>query len=170
VLLLCDISLYSSHKQICRKCLQIKLNGFRLVQTPMDITSNTFYRCTATLRTHCRRMMEEVNSCVLTLFSKSHNWGWVFQAAWNKNSLFLKGLKGELIIVSWDVGPRSLVEIHQPFWWTCCYRLQGMVVASSSKSNWISTTICGNTSHEMVMYTVTTMRTSHLAKGIFSKK
>jgi hypothetical protein len=39
--------------QICRKCLRIKLNGFRPVYTPVDITSNTFYKCTATFRTHC---------------------------------------------------------------------------------------------------------------------
>ena len=39
------------HKQICRKCLQIKLNGFRPVQTLMDITSNTFYKCSATFQT-----------------------------------------------------------------------------------------------------------------------
>jgi hypothetical protein len=39
--------------QICRKCLRIKLNGFRPVSTQMDITFNTFYKCTATFRTHC---------------------------------------------------------------------------------------------------------------------
>jgi hypothetical protein len=41
----------TSHKQICRKCLRIKLNGFRLVSTLVDVTSNTFYKCTATFRT-----------------------------------------------------------------------------------------------------------------------
>jgi hypothetical protein len=45
----------TSHKQICRKCLLIKLNGFRPVSTLVDITSNTFYKCTATFRTHCIR-------------------------------------------------------------------------------------------------------------------
>ena len=40
------------HKQICRKCLRIKLNRFRPVETLVDITSNTFYKCTATFRTH----------------------------------------------------------------------------------------------------------------------
>jgi hypothetical protein len=39
-------------KQICRKCLQIKLNGFNPVQTFVDITSNTCYMCTATFETH----------------------------------------------------------------------------------------------------------------------
>jgi hypothetical protein len=39
--------------QICRKCLRIKLNGFRHVQTLVDVTSNSFYKCTATFRTHC---------------------------------------------------------------------------------------------------------------------
>jgi hypothetical protein len=30
-----------------------KINGFRPVWTPVDITSNTFYKCTATFRTLC---------------------------------------------------------------------------------------------------------------------
>jgi hypothetical protein len=38
--------------QICRKCLGIKLNGFRPVWTLVDLTSNTFCKCTATFRTH----------------------------------------------------------------------------------------------------------------------
>ena len=38
------------HKQICRKCWRIKLNGFRPVQTLMVIPSNTFYKCTANFR------------------------------------------------------------------------------------------------------------------------
>jgi hypothetical protein len=44
-----------SHKQICRKCLRIKLNGFRPVSTLVNITSNIFYKCTATFRTQIRR-------------------------------------------------------------------------------------------------------------------
>ena len=39
------------HRHICRKCLRIKLNGFRPVQTLVDITSNNFCKCTATFRT-----------------------------------------------------------------------------------------------------------------------
>jgi hypothetical protein len=37
--------------QIYKKCLRIKLNGFRHVSTLVDITSYTFYKCTATFRT-----------------------------------------------------------------------------------------------------------------------
>jgi hypothetical protein len=40
-------------KLIYRKCLQIKLNGFRPVSTLVGITSYTFYKCTATFLTHC---------------------------------------------------------------------------------------------------------------------
>jgi hypothetical protein len=43
----------TSRTQICRKCLRIKLNEFRPVQTLVDIASNTFYKCTATFGTHC---------------------------------------------------------------------------------------------------------------------
>jgi hypothetical protein len=39
--------------QICRKCLRIKLNGFRPIWTLTDIASNTFCKCTATFRTNC---------------------------------------------------------------------------------------------------------------------
>jgi hypothetical protein len=47
--------------QICRKCLRIKLNGFRSVSTLVDITSNIFYKCTATFRTHiCRFTLTQV--------------------------------------------------------------------------------------------------------------
>jgi hypothetical protein len=45
-------TLETSHKQICRKCLQTKLNVFRPIWTVVDINSNTFYKCTATFRTH----------------------------------------------------------------------------------------------------------------------
>jgi hypothetical protein len=41
------------YKQICRKCLRIKLNGFSLVSTLVDTTSNTVYKCPSTIRTHC---------------------------------------------------------------------------------------------------------------------
>jgi hypothetical protein len=36
----------------CKKCLRIKLNRFRPVSTLMDITSNTFYKCTVTFQMH----------------------------------------------------------------------------------------------------------------------
>jgi hypothetical protein len=48
--------------QICRKCLQIKLNGFRPVYTFVDITSNTLYKCTATSQTHCLREYSNISS------------------------------------------------------------------------------------------------------------
>jgi hypothetical protein len=40
-------------KQICRRCLRIKSNGFRPVSMLVDITSSSFYKCTATFRMHC---------------------------------------------------------------------------------------------------------------------
>jgi hypothetical protein len=41
-----------------RKCLRIKLNRFKPVSMLVDITSNTFYKCTATLRKQiCRRCL-----------------------------------------------------------------------------------------------------------------
>jgi hypothetical protein len=52
-----DIGLATAHKvvqmQICRKCLRIKLNGFRPVEMLTGITSITFHKCTVTFRTHC---------------------------------------------------------------------------------------------------------------------
>jgi hypothetical protein len=39
-------------KQIYRKCLRITSSGFRPEWTLVDITSNTFYKCTVTFRTH----------------------------------------------------------------------------------------------------------------------
>jgi hypothetical protein len=50
--------------QIYRKCLRIKLNGFRPVSTLVDITSIIFYKYTATFRTHCITEMERVYSAV----------------------------------------------------------------------------------------------------------
>jgi hypothetical protein len=38
---------------MCKKCLWIKLNGFRPIETLVDITPNTLYKCTATFRTRC---------------------------------------------------------------------------------------------------------------------
>jgi hypothetical protein len=56
-----DIGLATAHKaartQICIKFLRIKLNVFRLVYTLLDITSNTFYKCTANFRTHCSKLL-----------------------------------------------------------------------------------------------------------------
>jgi hypothetical protein len=46
----------TSRMQICRKCLRIQLNGFRLVKTLVDITSNNFYKCTAAFLTQCSTM------------------------------------------------------------------------------------------------------------------
>jgi hypothetical protein len=40
-------------KIMSRNCLRINLNRFRPIQTLVDITSNTFYKCTETFRTHC---------------------------------------------------------------------------------------------------------------------
>jgi hypothetical protein len=52
-----DIGLATAHKvvrkQICRKCLRIKLNGFRAVKTLVDNTFNNLCKCTPTFRTHC---------------------------------------------------------------------------------------------------------------------
>jgi hypothetical protein len=36
-----------------QKLFANKIKGFRPVYTLVDITSNTFYKCTATFRTHC---------------------------------------------------------------------------------------------------------------------
>jgi hypothetical protein len=44
--------------QICRKCLRIKLNGFRPVYTLVDITSNILYKCTETFRTPCIKQIK----------------------------------------------------------------------------------------------------------------
>jgi hypothetical protein len=38
---------------IAMQCLRIKLNGFRPVQTLVDITSSTLFKRTETFRTHC---------------------------------------------------------------------------------------------------------------------
>jgi hypothetical protein len=41
--------------------MYIWLNGFRPVSTLMDITSNTFRKCTATFRTHCTTKMHHTS-------------------------------------------------------------------------------------------------------------
>jgi hypothetical protein len=49
--LYCDFVLHCDlqtlRTQICRKCLRIKLNVFRPVQTLVDTSSSIFYKCTA---------------------------------------------------------------------------------------------------------------------------
>jgi hypothetical protein len=42
---------------------QIWLNGFRPVSSLVDITSKTFYKCTATFRTHCKKKRNTVYMC-----------------------------------------------------------------------------------------------------------
>jgi hypothetical protein len=78
-----------SQTQICRKCLQIKLNRFMPVSTLVDITSNTFYKFTVAFRTHCTRDNQNFSiSCrKIQVIGRPHK-------TW-----FFKGLCGEYL--SW---------------------------------------------------------------------
>jgi hypothetical protein len=53
-----DIGLATTHKAVREKLKFFPYKVTKLVKTLVDITSNTFYKCTATLRTHCSCSLE----------------------------------------------------------------------------------------------------------------
>jgi hypothetical protein len=58
-------------KLIYRKCLQIKLNGFRPVWMLVGITSNTLHKCTSTFRTHFNKYILNYITNAPTCFGAS---------------------------------------------------------------------------------------------------